>query len=155
MRVTFYDTRLTHDKQTILVKEKAVLCDVPSCHSPLYITEMLNKTCSLETLTEESSYLIAMNTKGGIIGVFHLSKGTVNISLVGIREVFVKALLVGAVQITICHNHPSGDCTPSAEDILLAKRLKKAGELLNVKLVDSIIIGMDGGFLSFHEKGLL
>ena len=66
---------------------------------------------------EEYMHMLCLNTKNRVIGVFEISHGTVNASIVGTREIFQKALLANAVSIILMHNHPSGDPTPSREDI--------------------------------------
>ena len=92
-----------------------------------------------------------MNTKNRIIGVFEISHGSVNSSIVSAREVFQKALLANAVSILLMHNHPSGDPSPSREDIEVTKRLVEAGKILNVQVLDHIIIG--DSYVSLKEKG--
>jgi DNA repair protein RadC len=102
---------------------------------------------------EESMYMICMNTKNKIIGVFEISDGSVNSSIVSPREVFQKALLANAVSIIVMHNHPSGDATPSREDVEVTKRLVEAGKIVGVDVLDHIIIGDQ--YSSLKEKGYL
>ena len=97
--------------------------------------------------------MICMNTKNKIIGVFEISHGSVNSSIVSPREVFQKALLANAVSIIVMHNHPSGDCTPSREDIEVTKRLVEAGKIVGVEVLDHIIVG--DRYSSLKEKGYL
>ena len=78
--------------------------------------------------------------------------GTVNATLVSPRELFLEALKKNAVSIILLHNHPSGDPTPSQEDILLTQRVRKAGDLIGIELLDHIIIG-DNRYISLREKG--
>jgi len=83
-----------------------------------------------------------------------VSIGTVNASLVHPREIFKVALLCNASAVILAHNHPSGNPTPSHEDIDITNRLKKAGEILGIEVLDHIIIG-DNTWTSFKEKGLI
>lgn len=83
-----------------------------------------------------------------------LSRGTVNASLVSPREIFVEALKYGAVSIALVHNHPSGDPTPSKEDILITKRIKEVADLVGIPLIDHIIIG-DNKYISMKVRGIL
>jgi DNA repair protein RadC len=76
-----------------------------------------------------------------------------NQSIVHPRELFKTALLSSAAAIILVHNHPTGDPTPSREDIEITRRLKEAGEILGVKLLDHIVIG--SSYISFVERGLL
>jgi DNA repair protein RadC len=85
--------------------------------------------------------------------VDEVSVGSLNQSIVHPRELFKTALLSSAAAIILVHNHPSGDPTPSREDIEITRRLKEAGEILGVKLLDHIIVG--SSYLSFTERGLL
>ena len=82
-----------------------------------------------------------------------ISHGTVNASLVTPREVFQKALLANAVSIILMHNHPSGDCTASRQDVEITKRLAEAGKIVGVEVLDHIIVG--DRYSSLKEKGYL
>lgn len=104
--------------------------------------------------TQEHMLLIMLNTKSVLIGEKVVFKGTVNASIVSPREIFIEAIQQEAVYIILLHNHPSGDPTPSREDIALTKRIKEAGRLIDIQLIDHIIIG-DHKYVSFSEKDLL
>ena len=108
----------------------------------------------MEQMAEEHCYMIAMNSFCKVLGVFFISKGTVNVSLITPREIYIRALLSGAVQIILCHNHPSGNAMPSEQDIAITKKIKEAGEMININLADHIIIGSDS-YLSFKEAKIL
>ena len=105
---------------------------------------------------EETESLVCMmlDTKNGLISEEMLSKGTVNYAVVSTRELFVAAFRCRAVSIILLHNHPSGDPTPSEEDIRLTHRVYAAGQLVGINLLDHIIIG-DNCFVSFNECGIL
>lgn len=105
---------------------------------------------------EEQECMICMmlDTKNQLIGEKLISKGTVNASLVSPRDLFLLALQYHAVHILLVHNHPSGDPTPSQADVLLTERIKHAGILMDIELLDHIIIG-DCKYNSFRELGLL
>ena len=92
-----------------------------------------------------------MNTKNKVIGVFEISHGNVNSSIVGTREIFQKALLANAVSIILMHNHPSGDPSPSREDIEVTRRIVEAGKIIGIQVLDHIIIG--DRYSSLKEKG--
>ncbi len=98
--------------------------------------------------------LLSLNNRLQLLDEKVLSIGTVNSSLVSSREVFIHALAHGAVNIMILHNHPGGDPTPSSADLSVTDKLKKAGSLLDVNLIDHIIIG-DHTYISFKEKKLI
>ncbi len=99
-----------------------------------------------------------LNTKHRLIGVHVVSVGTLDASLVHPREVYKAAYLSNASALVIAHNHPSGDPTPSGEDRALSDRLRQAGELLGVALLDFVIVTDPAeGFRyhSFKESGVL
>ena len=103
---------------------------------------------------QEHMKLLLLNSKSMLIGESDISKGTVNASLITPRELFIEALQKNAVAIVIMHNHPSGDPTPSQEDILTTNRIKNAGSLIGIELLDHIIIG-NNCYISFRETGML
>lgn len=83
-----------------------------------------------------------------------VSEGSLNQSIVHPREVFIPAVKESAAAIILVHNHPTGDPAPSSEDIAITRRLREAGDIMGIKVLDHIIIG-DGEFVSFVERGLL
>ncbi len=105
----------------------------------------------LDRQAEEYAYLLAMSTKCKLLGVFEVAHGTCNSAVIGVREILVRALLSNAVKIVLIHNHPSGDCSPSREDINITERLKQASALVGIEFCDHIIIGK-GVYYSFHDK---
>lgn len=90
---------------------------------------------------QEHMKLLMLNSKSRFIGESEISKGTINMSVVSPRELFIEALQKNAVYIILLHNHPSGDPSPSKDDILVTRRVKEAGELIGIELLDHIIIG--------------
>ena len=103
---------------------------------------------------QELMKLLMLNSKAKLIGETNISKGTVNASVITPRELFIEALEKNAVSIVIMHNHPSGDPTPSREDMLTTKRILDAGALIGIELLDHIIIG-NNCYISFREEGIL
>ncbi len=93
---------------------------------------------------------VMLATNGHLIGVETVSIGTLNASHISPREVFKSAILANACSIILCHNHPSGDLKPSIEDHKATDAISKAGELLNIRLADHIIVA-HGGFKSLKE----
>lgn len=154
MRITFYDARIAEDDKTMLVKEKAVNYETEKINNARKMAELGQKLLHLHGIEEEYCYMVAQSSSCKVLGVFLISKGTVNASLVTPREIFIRALLVGAVQIILCHNHPSGDATPSGNDIAITKQIKEAGKLININLTDHVIVAGDTYF-SFDEAKLL
>ncbi|KQO01339.1 RadC family protein [Paenibacillus sp. Leaf72] len=108
----------------------------------------------LRHLKKEHFVCLFLNTKNHIIAQETLSMGTLNASLVHPREVFRAAIKCSSASLICVHNHPSGDPTPSAEDIALTKRLVSAGELVGIEVLDHLVIG-DGRFISLKEQGYM
>jgi DNA repair protein RadC len=104
-------------------------------------------------LKKEHMKLVLLNIKCNLISVEDVSIGSLNASIVHPREVFNPAIRKSSASIIMVHNHPSGDPTPSSEDIGITSRIREAGKLLGIELVDHIIIG-DGKYTSLKEKGL-
>lgn len=100
----------------------------------------------------EHCVVLLLGARHEPLGVHTVSIGTLNEALVHPREVFKVALLAGAHSIIVAHNHPSGECTPSPEDRVVADRLARAGTLLGVRLADFIVIG-HLRHVSFAERG--
>lgn len=101
---------------------------------------------------QETFYCLYLNTKNHIIFEKAVFVGSLNTSIVHPREVFKEAVKWSAASIIVSHNHPSGDPTPSREDIEVTKRLKQAGDILGIECLDHLIIG-DGQYISLKEKG--
>lgn len=104
-------------------------------------------------LTREEVLLLMLDSKNKIIKDLVVSTGTINTSIMPTREIFIHALKYEAVNIIILHNHPSGDPSPSSEDIRVTKKLTEAGNLIGISLMDHIIIG-DNRYISLKEQGL-
>jgi len=127
--------------------EEAVSFSNPSSVAAYYMERLRH----LET---EHIYLILTDTKNRFIKEILLSKGSVNMSILPVREIFIEALRYQAVHILLLHNHPSGDPAPSRQDIEVTGQIVEASRLLNIPLLDHIIIG-DNRYTSLKEKGYL
>jgi len=103
---------------------------------------------------QEHLVLVMLDTKHNMIKDSLISKGSVNATIVDPRMIFIEALRYHAVNIILVHNHPSGDPTPSNEDIAVTKKIADAGTLLGIRLSDHIIIG-DKQYESLHMKGIV
>ncbi len=103
---------------------------------------------------KEICLLLLLDQRLSLLGETVLSQGTVNTALLSAREVFVNALSMQAVNIMLLHNHPSGDPEPSGEDIEITDKIRKAGHLLGIELIDHLVIG-DGEYRSLRQCGYL
>jgi len=114
----------------------------------------------MRLLDYESVRVICLNTKHKVLAVEEVSRGTLNESLFHPREAFRPALARQAHAVVLVHNHPSGNTTPSDADLQVTRRMKQAGELLRVELLDHVILGAprageDRGYFSFKDEGML
>lgn len=109
-------------------------------------------------LEQESVRVILLNTKNRVQTVAQVSLGTLNSSIIRVSEVFREAVRHQAAGIVLAHNHPSGDPTPSAEDVTVTRKVVEAGQLLDIDVLDHLIIGRPGpsnaGWVSMRERRL-
>lgn len=155
MRVVKYKTKLVDGRKAVLEKDYST--NYPEMdnmmNSPETVAKLAKDFLRMHEETEEYMYMLCLNTKLRLNGIFEISHGNVNSSVCGTREIFQKALLGNAVSIILIHNHPSGDCTPSRPDIEVTKRLVEAGRIIGIDVLDHIIIGHS--YCSLKEKGYL
>ena len=134
-----------------MVKESSALYNIRkiACSSDCYtIFKPL-----LENSDREKLLVCCLNTKNEPTNISVVSIGSLNSSIVSPREVFKTAILSNAASLILAHNHPSGDTTPSKEEIKVTLSLKESGKILGIKLIDHIIIGDD--YTSLNEQGYL
>lgn len=153
MRITKYKAELDVNRHNVLVKEFAVNYACDSLNNPVAIATMFNSVFGLNRMAEEYVYMLSFSTAFKVLGAFEISHGSIRASLISPREIFIRLLLSGAASFMICHNHPSGICIPSGEDIGMTKKLKGCADLMGVQFTDHIIIG--DSYYSFKEHGLL
>ena len=132
-------------------KRKAIKSPV-RFNDPAQVAEYYQE--DLRHKEQEEFHMMLFNTKQNMIGDVALSKGTVNASLATPREIFIQALKFQAVSLILVHNHPSGDASPSQEDLNVTRRIKEAGQLLGIALTDHIIIG-EHAYVSLREEHYL
>jgi DNA repair protein RadC len=104
-------------------------------------------------LKKEHMKAILLNIKCGLISIEEISIGSINSSIVHPREVFAPAIKKSCASLILVHNHPSGDPTPSQEDLNITRRLVEGGKILGIEVVDHIIIG-DGKHVSLKDRGM-
>jgi DNA repair protein RadC len=121
-------------------------------HNPKTIADYYME--QMRHLEIEKVILVYLDNKSKLLDDYLLSQGTINTSLLSPREIFLRAIKSQAVFIVLLHNHPSGDPTPSRQDILMTKRLKELSEMMEIPLLDHIIIG-DNKYVSLKEAGYL
>ena len=141
-----------YDLALKVLEEKPIYTDMANSTK---VAEFINAAIQPQTFAEERMYIIALSTKGDVIGYIEHSKGTLNSSLVDVAGIFKFALLCNANSIILTHNHPSGNTTPSQEDIQVTRRVKDAGDLLSVPLLDHIITTPSGDYDSIRSNSTI
>jgi DNA repair protein RadC len=126
--------------------------DVPTIRTPEDVKAIVRRLLHRD---REFFVTIYLNTRNYVLRAELTSLGTVNASLVHPREVFTMACLCKAASVILVHNHPSGDPAPSREDLMLTKRLRSAGEILGIDVLDHVIVSPTGEHYSFAENKML
>lgn len=103
----------------------------------------------------EEFKLLLMNRSNSVLGILPVSKGGISGTVTDIRLIYQGAIKANASGIIVCHNHPSGNLNPSESDTKLTHKIKEAGLLMDIQLLDHLIIISDGGYYSFADNGLL
>lgn len=138
------------------VRESSRLYDLNSTiiGSPEAAAEVIEKVFSPSEEAVEVMGILTLNTKNKLIGAHIISMGALDTTLVHPREVFKPAILNNAAHIIVWHNHPSGDCAPSKEDLDVTQRLVDAGKPLGIKVTDHIVTGENQNYFSFAQKSI-
>lgn len=138
-----------------MVKEKSGVYEVSNTISnPQNAYNIMTKIVKIQEECEEVLYVITLNVKNNVTGLFEVSRGSLNSSIVHPREILKRAILNNAAAIVLCHNHPSGNPEPSREDIAITSRVKECGNIIGIDLLDHIIIG-DENYVSLKELNCL
>lgn len=142
-RIPIYQIKLVRDGSQPVERRKVTTAPVAA--------EILHEY--LAETDREHFVVLLLDTQNRAIGLHTVTVGTLDASLVHPREVYKPAILANASSVLLAHNHPSGECTPSAEDELVTRQLRAAGELLGIEVLDHVILGDPPHFYSFLEHG--
>lgn len=153
MRINMYNLELDEKKHPVLVKEKGFNYAANRVCRPHEVVNMCNELLHLDARAEEYVYAIAVTSKQEVLGIFEISHGTINASLLQPREILIRMLMSGATGMIILHNHPSGDSSPSKEDMVVFQRIKDAAGLVGLAFNDFIVVGSANYYYSFRENG--
>lgn len=124
-------------------------------HAPEDADQAAREILKLDRQAQEVFAIFMLDTKNHITAVQEITRGSVNASIVHPREVFKAAVMANATSIICFHNHPSGNPNPSREDLSVTDRLVKAGRILDIPVLDHVIIGEPGSFVSLKERGMM
>jgi DNA repair protein RadC len=135
-----------------LIKEKSTLYQSNVVNSPSDAFVIVNQY--LENVDREHFGILCLDTKNKVTAIHTVSIGSLNSSIVHPRELFKAAILANSNSIVLFHNHPSGDPTPSSEDITVTRRLAEAGTVMGIEVLDHVIVG-EGRHISLKERGVI
>ena len=147
MRINMYSVKLVKEVGVNYLLEDKIT-------SPRIARDVIERVLELSSSPVEKFGIIALNTKNKVAGIHIIAVGGLNQAVIEAREVFQHAILNNAASIILFHGHPSGEPDPSKEDIQLSKRLDDAGKLMGIHVIDHIIIGEDGRYVSLKERGV-
>ncbi|MHB0740805.1 JAB domain-containing protein [Peptostreptococcus anaerobius] len=148
-----YKTRQARTEKGVfveLVREEAVVYPDTKVSNPEDIHELM-KVLGVVQSDVEQLWAVCLNAKNKVVGVFLVSQGTTNCTIVIPKDIFKRALLVNANSVIITHNHPSGVVTPSKEDKDVTERCYDAGKIIGIELLDHIVVSEDD-YYSFKKE---
>jgi len=151
MNINTFKIRFNNDRIGELVKENtfAYSTDDMLIDSPEKVAKLIESLWDASNLAQEHFWLLALDGARRVAGAFTVTIGTLVSSLVHPREVFQRAILSGAASIIIAHNHPSGQLDISEQDREVTRRIRKAGDLLGIRLDDHVVVA-GGDFVSAY-----
>ena len=137
-----------------LVKEPAwkYLDSCPKVQDSNFAAETLVRLTGIDKAPSEQLWVLFLDYQANVKGYYMVSSGGLTSSIADSRNVFRGAILANSHAIILGHNHPSGDPTPSQDDIAVTDRLVKAGRILGIRVLDHIVIGHDGSYTSMQES---
>lgn len=154
MRITRYDIEQEENGRVHLICEhQSNYSGISRITSPDEVYKLMEAQFNLSKKIEERMYLLALKTNGGLSGLFEVSHGAMDVTVANPREIFRRLLLVNASKFILVHNHPSGDPTPSREDIAFTETIKKLSDMMVMKMDDHVITG-NGCYYSMMEHGV-
>jgi DNA repair protein RadC len=136
-----------------VIRDGSIQSDAETLEEPSRVADLARRIIG----DDEREHFLAffVDARNRVKGYSVISIGTLSASLVHPRETYRPAIINGAAGVIVVHNHPSGDCSPSDDDRETTRRLKRAGEVVGVPLLDHVIIAAPSGYVSFRERGLL
>ena len=155
LKIHAYELLKEKDDELCLVKERTYKYEGEEIlNSPESVYNFILNTLSLQNYPEEMMYVIGLNNRGTVRGLFKVGQGTATTSLVNPAGIFKRLLLSDCNNFILTHNHPSNNLEPSQSDIQTTNNLNQLGKLLGVRLLDHLIIGRDS-FYSFKQGNFI
>jgi DNA repair protein RadC len=129
----------------------ASLDERPPVRSAADAVQQLKKLSALE---QEEMHVLLLDTKNRLVGSHRIYEGSVHTTVIRVGELFREAIRKNCTSIIVAHNHPSGDPTPSPEDVAVTQEMVRAGKILDIDVLDHVVIGAGSSFTSLKERGL-
>lgn len=156
MKINIYDVILNEDRVATLEKKEKTSYEAFSLDNPSKIYRIICDVFRANVLPEEHTWVIAVNGDNFPIGIFEVSCGAGNYTIINSREVFMRLCLIGAIRFIVVHNHPSGNPRPSSEDFQSTQKLIEAGKMMCIPMMDHVIAGdasiSKHSYFSFYEE---
>jgi len=148
--------QITISEVQLIYKSKVKASDRKkiSCSRDAYKIFMDSWNPDIIEFVEEFKILL-MNRSNSVLGILDISKGGISGTVTDVRLIFQAAIKANASGLIACHNHPSGNLNPSESDTRLTQKIKEAGTLLDIQLLDHLILATEGNYFSFADSGLL
>lgn len=155
-----FKRKYIHVKNVYVIKEVSENYEPVHLNTPVKVARYIHDAFKNLDDTKEHFLSISLNTQNIVIALNVISIGSIDMSIVHPREVFYSAIADKATAILLCHNHPSGEVTPSPNDVTLTQKLVEAGKIMGIDVYDHIIIGNPvmkdkRNFMSFKEENLI
>jgi DNA repair protein RadC len=146
----------TISEVSLIYRSKVKASDRPQvkCSKDAYNIFMENWNSDIIEFVEEFKILL-MNRSNSVLGILEISKGGISGTVTDVRLIFQAAIKGNASGIICAHNHPSGNLNPSESDTKLTQKIKEAGSLMDIQLLDHLILTTDDNYYSFADNGLL
>lgn len=136
----------------VALSKHAIVGDAkPVIHSPEDAADLVQYEMSM--LEQEELRVVNLNTRNHVLSIKTIYRGSLNSSAIRVGELFRCAIRENAAAIIVIHNHPSGDPSPSPDDVAITKAIIEAGKMLDIQVLDHLIIG-EGRFISLNRRGL-
>ena len=148
IRLTKFDVRLVKESS------KNYDFDGKTINSPSRAASIIDSVLNISNATQEIFGIVTLDTQKNVTGIFEVTKGIIDETVVHPREVFQRAILQNAHSILLFHNHPGGSRKPSNSDIKTTNRLSESAKILGIEILDHIII-VQNGYTSFREEGYM
>lgn len=148
-QTTIAEVSLIYRSKVKASERSQVKCSLDAC-------KLFKDSWNMDTLEHVEEFkILLMNRSNAVLGIMDISKGGISGTVTDVRIILQAAIKANASGIIACHNHPSGNINPSESDTRLTQKIKEAGNLMDIQLLDHLIITTEDSYYSFADNGLL